>query len=118
MTNRADVVIVRFPYAGGGGSKVRPAVVVQCDRLNHRIRNTLVAMVSGNTRLASTEPAQFLIDPADPDGVSAGLSHPSAVKCDNLATAPQPDIIDTVGHLSDALVRKLDACRKAALELP
>jgi mRNA-degrading endonuclease toxin of MazEF toxin-antitoxin module len=97
---------------------VRPAVVVQCDRLNHRIRNTLVAMISGNTRLAGVEPTQFLIDPADPDGMSAGLTHPSAVKCDNLATIPQPDIIDTVGHLSGTLTRKLDAGLKAALELP
>jgi mRNA interferase MazF len=97
---------------------VRPAVVVQSDRLNRRIRNTLVAMVSGNVRLAATEPTQFLIDPADPDGASAGLTHPSAVKCDNLATVPQPDIIDTVGRLSAAHVLKLNACLKAALDLP
>jgi mRNA-degrading endonuclease toxin of MazEF toxin-antitoxin module len=33
MTRRADVVIARFPFAGGGGAKVRPAVVIQSDRL-------------------------------------------------------------------------------------
>src|SRR5437868_1444719 len=98
MTRRADVVIARFPYAGGGRSKVRPAVVVQCDRLNAKIHNTLLAMISGNTRLAGTEPTQFLIDPATADGAPAGLAHPSAVKCENLATVPQSDIIDTVGR--------------------
>jgi mRNA-degrading endonuclease toxin of MazEF toxin-antitoxin module len=117
MTRRADVVFARFPYAGGGGSKVRPAVVVQCDRLNAKILNTLLAMVSGNIRLANTDPVQFLIDPATPDGMSSGLAYPSAVKCENLATIPQADIIDTVGHLSDPLKLKLNACLKAALEL-
>ncbi len=118
MTKRADVVIARFPYAGGGGSKVRPAVVVQCDRLNAKIQNTLLAMISGNTRLAGAEPVQFLIDPATPDGQLSGLSYKSAVKCENLATIPQSDIVDTVGHLSDSLKQKLANCLKAALELP
>jgi mRNA interferase MazF len=118
MTRRADVVIARFPYAGGAGSKVRPAVFVQCDRLNAKIHNTLLAMVTGNTRLAGVEPTQFLIDPATPEGASAGLAYPSAVKCENLATVPQTDIIDTLGHLSDVLKQRLNDCLKAALELP
>jgi mRNA-degrading endonuclease toxin of MazEF toxin-antitoxin module len=118
MTKRADVVFVRFPYADGRGSKVRPAVVVQCDRLNAKIRNTLLVMISGNTRLAGSDPVQFLIDPTTPDGVLSGLTQPSAVKCENIATIPQSTIIDTVGRLSDALKKKLDASLKAALELP
>ena len=103
MIRRGDVVVARFPYAGGRGFKVRPAVVVQCDRLNQQIHNTLLAMISGNTRLANTEPCQFLIDPATADGASAGVAVPSAVKCENLATVPQSDIVDVIGHLSIAL---------------
>jgi mRNA interferase MazF len=118
MTSRANVVIARFPYAGGRGHKVRPAVIVPCDRLNRQIQNTLLAMITGNTRLAGTEPTQFLIDPATPEGASSGQSLPSAVKGKNLATIPQTDIIDTIGHLSDALKQKLNDCLKAALELP
>ena len=118
MTRRADVVIARFPYAGGRGHKVRPAVVVQCDRLNQQIHNTLLVMITGNTRLVGSEPTQFLIDPCTPTGASSGLSQPSAVKCENIATIPQQDIVDTIGHLSDALQQELDACLKAALELP
>jgi len=118
MTRRADVVIARFPYAGGSGAKVRPAVVVQCDRLNNQIHNTLLAMITGNTNLVGIEPTQFLIDPSTPEGASSGLSYPSAVKCENLATVPQMDLIDTIGHLSDVLKQKLDECLKAALELP
>jgi mRNA-degrading endonuclease toxin of MazEF toxin-antitoxin module len=118
MTRRGDVVIARFPYVGGSGSKVRPAVVVHCDRLNTLIENTIVAMVTGNRSLIGTDPAQFLIDPATPEGVSSGLLHASAVKCENLMTIPQTDILNTVGRLSDALTQKLHDCLKAALELP
>ena len=118
MIRRADGVIARFPYAGSTQFKVRPAVVVQCDRLNSQIHNTILAMVTGNTRLARVEPTQLLIDPTTSDGASSGLTIASAVKCENLATIPQVDILDTVGHLSDALAMKLNECLKAALDLP
>ena len=115
---RGDVVIARFPYAGGGGFKVRPAIVVQCDRLNQKLQNTLLALVTGNTRLVGREPTQFLIDPGTPEGASAGIARPSAVKCENIATVPQADVIQVVGHLSDVLKQKLNDCLKAALEVP
>ena len=73
MTRRGDVVIARFPYAGSSGAKVRPAVVIQCDRLNQQIHNTLLAMITGSTRLVGAEPTQFLIDSSTPEGASSGL---------------------------------------------
>ncbi len=115
---RGDIVIAVFPYVGGAGSKNRPAIVLQCDRLNQKLQNTIVAMITGNTRLAGREPTQFLIDPAKVDGLSTGLSHPSAVKCENIMTIPQADILRTLGHLSNALKQRLNECVKAALELP
>jgi mRNA interferase MazF len=118
MTRRGDVVVAVFPYVGGGSSKNRPAVVVQCDRLNSQIQNTVVAMITGNTRLVGREPTQFLIDPAVPEGASSGLRYASAVKCENLMTIAQADILRTMGHLSDALKQKLNDCLKAALEVP
>ena len=39
---------------------------------------------------------------------SSGLSLASAVKCENLATVPESDILDILGHLSDPLKFKLD----------
>jgi mRNA-degrading endonuclease toxin of MazEF toxin-antitoxin module len=117
MTKRADVVIARFPYAGGAGFKVRPCVVVQCDRLNSKIQNTILAMVTGNTSLVGKEPTQFLIDPAG-DGASSGLTHPSAVKCENLMTIPQKDIVKVLGQLSDSLKQLLNDCLRASLDLP
>ena len=118
MIRRGDVVVVQFPYVGGGGGKNRPAVVVQCDRLNRQIANTVVAMITGNLRVVTQEPTQFLIEPATPEGESSGLSYPSAVKCENLATVAQADILKTIGSLSDELRLRLGTCLKAALELP
>jgi len=118
MIKRGDVVIVDFPFVGGGQGKTRPAVVVQCDQLNQRLDNTIVAMITGNVKLAGKEPTQFLIDPTTPEGASSGLSYPSAVRCQNLATVAQQDVHDTVGHLSDVLMQKLNACLKATLDLP
>jgi mRNA interferase MazF len=117
MAKRGDVVIAQFPFVGGSG-KTRPAVVVQCDRLNGQIQNTILAMITGTVRLVGREPTQFLIDPATPEGASSGLKYPSAVKCENLVTLAQTDIQKTIGYLSDVLVQRLNDCLKAALELP
>ena len=117
MIRRGDIVIADFPFVGAG-SKKRPAIVVQCDSLNRKLANTVLAMITGNTRLVGKEPTQFLIDPATPDGKSSGLNHASAAKVHNLMTVAQSSIIHTLGHLSDALKQKLNDCLKAALELP
>lgn len=117
MIRRGDVVVADFPFVGGG-SKKRPAVIVQCDTLNGKIDNTVLAMVTGNTKLVGKEPTLFLIDPTTPDGKASGLHHVSAVKCHNLMTVAQASIIHVLGHLSDALKKQLDDGLKAALELP
>ena len=115
---RGDIVVVAFPYVTGGGGKNRPALVVQCNRDNQRLSNTIVAMITGNTRYAQTEPTQLLIDPSTPDGRTSGLSYPSAVKCGNLYTVDQRDILTTMGSLPGTAMAQIDACLKAALELP
>jgi mRNA-degrading endonuclease toxin of MazEF toxin-antitoxin module len=118
MSRRGDVVMVSIPYYDRPGSKDRPAVIVQCDRNNRRLLSTIVAGVTTNLRRVAKEPTQFLIDPATPEGQSAGLAQPSAVKCENLFTVAQADIRRTVGHLSDLLKQKLNDCVKESLELP
>ncbi len=115
---RGDVVVVAFPYVTGGGGKNRPALVIQCDRNNQRLSNTIVAMITGNIRLAATEPTQLLIDPANPEGQTSGLAYPSAVKCENLYTVSQQHVLRTLGTLPPSLMSRIDGCMKAALGLP
>lgn len=57
MTQRGDVVRVQYPFVGGGAGKKQPAVVVQCDRLNAKIQNTVIAMVTGN--ISRVEPTRM-----------------------------------------------------------
>ena len=75
-------------------------------------------MITGNTARVGKEPSQFLIDPATPEGQSAGLRQASAVKCENFLTIKQVEILQTIGHLSATLKQRLDASLKSALELP
>jgi mRNA interferase MazF len=114
---RGDVVIVEFPYVDGRRGKNRPALIVQNDRDNQRLTNTIVAMISGNIRHAG-EPTQLLIDPGTPEGNSSGLHGVSVVKCNNLFTVDQQDILRHVGNLSQQLMQQVDQCLKVALELP
>jgi mRNA-degrading endonuclease toxin of MazEF toxin-antitoxin module len=117
MTQRGDVVRVQYPFVGGGAGKKRPAVVVQCDQLNGKIQNTILAMITGTTSLIGWEPTPFLIDPTTPERASSGLTYPSAVKRENLITIDQRDILQTLGKLSDVLRLKIGECLKEVLEL-
>jgi len=81
---RGDVVLIEFPYVDGTHGKIRPALVIQCDRNNSRLQNTVVAMITGNVRFTATEPTQVLVDPKSPEGNSSGLHGRSAVKCENI----------------------------------
>jgi mRNA interferase MazF len=117
MTQRGDVVIVAFPFTDTGQSKVRPAVVIQNDRDNQKIRKTVIAMVTGNLTRKG-DPSHLFIDPSNPQGASSGLRFPSLVSCNNLFTIDQSRIQQVLGRLSDALLRDLNDCVKAALDLP
>src|SRR3954469_2702929 len=98
MNQRGDIVFVEIPFHDRPGAKERPAVVIQCDRNNRRLLSTLVAGITSNTSRVGKEPTQFLIDPASPEGASAGLSLPSVVKCETLYTVSQVRIRRTVGR--------------------
>ena len=111
MVRRGDVVLVAFPYTDGSSGKVRPALVVQADHNNQRLRNTVIAMITGNTRLVGTEPTQLLIDQ------TSGVPGPSAVKCENLYTVAQSDILRTLGRLTPEQVVVVDTCLRNALGL-
>ena len=111
MVRRGDVVLVAFPYTDGGSGKVRPALVVQADRNNQRLLNTVVAMITGNTRLVGKEPTQLLIDK------EVGVLVASAVKCENLYTVAQSDILRPLGRLSPEQVVAVDMCLRHALGL-
>ena len=112
--SRGDVVLAFVENVGAPGGKLRPALVVQSDRNNTRLNETIIAAITSNTSRVH-EPHQLLIDISAPDGVVSGLLHDSAVRCERLHTIPQSDIRRNIGHLSVALMLQVDACLKASL---
>jgi mRNA interferase MazF len=115
---RGDVVLVDFSFSGGGASKVRPALVVQNDRDNARLKNTVVAMITSRTSRAATERTQLFIDIGTPDGRQSGLIMNSAVNCVNLFTLEQTKVLRRLGRLTRGLKTKNDSSLKAAFEIP
>ena len=76
-----------------------------------------MAQITTNLRRA-TEPSHLLIGQTTPEGQQAGLLHDSVVSCSNLATVYEDRIERVIGHLSEAVMRRIDACLKVALGLP
>jgi mRNA interferase MazF len=113
---RGDIVIVPFPFQDRPGEKLRPAVVVQSDIENHRLANTILAMITGNLSDAG-QPTTVTVDPSLPGGAASGLHGTSLVKCYNLAAVRQRRVLQVIGHLSAALQQELDRALKAALGL-
>jgi mRNA interferase MazF len=113
---RGDVLVVDFSVYSPS-EKVRPALVVQNDRDNARMKNTIVALITGNVRRVA-EPTQFLIDQTHPDYSASGLHKGSVVNCSNLITVRQQDALHTIGTLSRDTMDRIDVCLKAALGLP
>ena len=58
--SRGDVVLVDYPFSSGVGVKRRPALVVQNERDNAKLTNTIVAMITSRTDRAS-QPTQLPI---------------------------------------------------------
>ena len=113
--NRGDIVIVDFSVYSPR-EKVRPALVVQDDRDNARMQNTIVALITGNVRRAG-ELTQFLINQKHPDFVASGLHKDSVVNCSNLITIRQRDILTIIGKVSPQTMDQIGACLKTALGL-
>lgn len=115
--SRGDVVLLPIAFVSGQGSKVRPAVVVQCDALNARLNSTIVAIITSVTSRSSVEPSQLFIDIATPDGKSTGLIHDSTVKAEHLDTVDQRDVMRIIGKFSPSLMQRVEACIHASLGL-
>ncbi len=114
--NRGDILVVDFS-AYNPREKVRPALAVQNDPDNARMKNTIVALITGNVRRAG-ERTQFLIAQQHPDYSASGLHKDSVVNCSNIVTIRQQDVLRTIGKLSRVTMDQIDVCLKAALGLP
>ncbi|MGO9915340.1 MAG: type II toxin-antitoxin system PemK/MazF family toxin [Isosphaeraceae bacterium] len=103
---RGDVVLLDYPYTDGSGCKVRAALIVQSDRDNQRLTNTIVALITKNVSRVH-EPTQLLIDVSTPEGQQSGLNQSSAVACGNLFTVAQPNVRRVIGSLAPTAMTQI-----------
>ncbi len=113
---RGDVVLVLYPFASGRGASRRPALIVQNNRDNRRLDNTIIAQITTNM-LHVNAPTHLRIPWGTPEGQQAGVLHDSVVSCNNLATVQEDRIHRVIGYLPDAIMHRIDECLKAALGL-
>ncbi|HUE15929.1 MAG TPA: type II toxin-antitoxin system PemK/MazF family toxin [Planctomycetaceae bacterium] len=116
ILNRGNIVMTRLPHAGGNRGKKRPAVIIQADVYNAKLKHYIVAEVTTNLGAAS-DPASFFIDIATPEGRATGLDSNSVVCCLFLSTVAEVRITRLVGKLSNVMKTQLDSCLKTAIQL-
>ena len=86
--NPGDVVLVKFPFTSGAGTKPRPALVV----LDSGDDDVLVARIT-------TQPSETPYDLAMTEWRGAGLLAPSNIRMHKMATLEKSDIHRSLGRL-------------------
>ena len=81
------------------------------------LTNVILAMITTVIHRA-LEPTQLLIEIESPDGSLTGLHRDSVVNCLNLFTIEKVKVLRKLGSLSPSLMRQVNGCLRAALELP
>jgi len=114
---RGDVVVVNFPYSDQTGSKKRPALVVQDDRWNAILDDTIVAFITSGTHRYVGAATQKLIRHGSPEHKGSGLRTDSVVECQTLLTCDQSLITAIIGQLSAGVMNDVDDCLRATLGL-
>jgi mRNA interferase MazF len=115
---RGDVVMVDWLFSDRTGSKMRPALMVQADAYNNSLDDTILALITSSGRRRVGAATQLEIDIATPDGKQTGLVINSIVQCENLLTVDRKLIQRVRGRFTAALMGNVDACLKAALQVP
>ena len=110
---RGDVVLVDYPFGSGGG-KVRPSLVVQNNRDNGRLMNTIIVQISSNVSRVH-ESTQCLIELSREP--ASGLMRDSATIATNVLTIGQGDILRVLGELSAEAMERVDECLRTAFHL-
>jgi mRNA interferase MazF len=95
---RGHVVRVLFPNSDLTSSKRRPALVVQADKLETGLAQTIVAMITSNMGRAS-HPSRITVLKDSPESIRAGLRLNSVVMTDNLVTVANTEIDSILGSL-------------------
>lgn len=95
--NRGDVVLVLFPDSKLRTAKRRPALVVQADRLDNALPQTIVAMITSNVSRAG-HASRVAVAKDSSQGRQMGLLSDSVIMADNLATVRDTELDRKIGR--------------------
>lgn len=109
-TRPGTIVLVDALFSEGGGSKVRPALV-----LARFGEDLIVAAVTSNLDRVRRLRTQLVIDPAECE--TSGLKHRSVVRCERLMTVATNRVIKQVGYVNRRILDVAKQCLKAAFRL-
>jgi mRNA interferase MazF len=114
--SRGDVVLVLFPDSNLVTAKRRPAMVVQANRLETGLPQTILAMITSNLSRAG-HPSRVMVARSSSRGQRMGLLADSVIMTDNLATVLDSEVDRVIGHCDD--MQSIDAaiCNTLGLEL-
>ncbi len=113
---RSDIVLLDFPFPSGLASKVRPALVIQNNRDNDRLPNTVVAQITSSTHRAF-EATQVLIQTNLAEGKQSGLLFDSVVNCVNVVTVEKSRVLRKIGNLPAVHMQQVNDALKVTFEL-
>ncbi len=115
---RGDVVLIAFPFITQGSTKrkLRPAVVIQADRYNHRRAAVIIAALT-STRAHARLSCKVPVAKDSPSGRAAGLRLDSVVDCQTIATVPREELVRRLGAFPKETMQKVDLALQDALGL-
>lgn len=114
--SRGEVYLVDYPYGSSRGSKVRPVLIVQNDRDNQRLTNTIVAQISSRIG-RSSEPTQTMIELTSTAGKQSGLRQDSIVNCVNVFTVGKDKLLRRLGRLPLDAMHEVGESLRVAIAL-
>ena len=115
---RGDIVLVYYPLISTGLSerKLRPAVIVQCDKNNLRLNDLILIPLTSKTK-EKLEETHILIPRNSPEGIKAGIRLDSVIKAETILTLPKSLISKKIGHLHSSVIKKVNKCLAFSIQL-
>lgn len=113
---RGDIVLVNFPMPDLQLYKPRPALIVQSDKNNARLKNLIFLQITSNLSYKFEE-TQYLIKLDSEEGKNSGLLTDSVIKAELIFTLPKTFVHRKLGSLPENAMQKVDGCIKKSLSL-
>lgn len=100
--NTWDVVLLRYPFGdGGGGAKVRPALVVSKNEYHNAGQDGLFILMTSNVQRQAEY--DIVVDVSHPEFGQTGLAKASAIRVDKIMNLGKGLVSRRLGHLGPTL---------------